>query len=251
MGWGDELMVTGQVRELNLKYRKKVAVVNKYGRPRSNDLWRGNPRIAYATGKDIITLENYSGNRPYVDYRNTTEEKWAYTNWKCVPGEIFFSPDELTLGMRTTGTIIVEPHIKERASPNKLWGFDQTQKLVNMMPEYDWVQLGDPSQKSLSGVTRISTRSFREACAYINTAKAYVGPEGGLHHAAAACRVPAIVIFGSMTSPSNTGYDFHINLVSNLEHSPCGWRVPCTECRRAMKMITPDFVASRIGDLLS
>jgi hypothetical protein len=252
MGWGDEIMVTGQVKELNLKYRKKVAVVDKYGRPRTNDLWRNNPRIVYQLSKDVLTLENYSGNRPYVDYRNTTKQRWAYTDWRCTPGEVFLYDDEIETAVETEGSIIIEPHIKQVASPNKLWGFEKTQRLVDILrPHYDLVQLGPQAVRSLKGVSRIITHSFRQACAYISTATATISPEGGIHHAAAAFRVPAVVMFGSMTSPRNTGYEFHRNLVANLEHSPCGWRVPCTECKRAMDLITPEFVADQLEELIN
>ena len=79
-----------------------------------------------------------------------------------------------------------------------------------------WVQLGAGGIRVLEGVRPIETADFRAACAALAGARAAVLPEGGLHHAAAALDIPAVVIFGAMTSPANTGYASHVNLFRPL-----------------------------------
>jgi hypothetical protein len=229
-------------------------------------MWNGNPRIArpeaVARGLDVQWCDNYSGHRPYVDYGRTTKQRWAYTGWRCAPGELYFSPEEIDFAEPWRGRefVVVEPHVKPNASPNKRWGLERMQRLVDLVsrrggaPElvqFDWS--GGPL---LRGVTRVRPPTFRHGCAVLSRARAYVGPEGGLHHAAAALGVSAVVIFGGMTSPANTGYDGHVNLFDNGAdprtgiRGPCGMRVPCPHCERAMAAIRPEIVAYHLEQLL-
>ena len=258
MGFGDEIMVTGQARVLQERDPRPVAVRGRDGGARWHRLWDGNPRLArpqaVAAGLDVQWLENHPGHRPYVDYGRTTERRWAYTGWRCTPGEIHFSADERrwALPWRGRRLMVIEPHIKPRASPNKRWGFKRSQAAVDILrgagaPElvqFDW-----SGAAALEGVRLLAAPSFRHACAVLAQARAYVGPEGGLHHAAAALGVPAVVIFGGMTSPFNTGYDGHVNLYVRGRGSPCGMRVRCTHCDRAMAAITPEAVARHLRAL--
>ena len=58
----------------------------------------------------------------------------------------------------------------------------------------------------------------------LSGARAAVLHEGGLHHAAAALGMPAVVLFGGMISPRNTGYDVHVNLAID-DPEALGWRI--------------------------
>ncbi len=259
MGLGDEIMVTGAARRCQgAGDPRPVAVLDRHARPRWHPLWTGNPRIAtpeaVARGVPVQTIVNGPGCRPYVDYGRTTATCWAYTDWRAAPGELYnverWKPQDY---------VIVEPHIKAKASPNKDWGWERWQALVGRL-DLDWVQLGPPSTRLLDGVRQIETASFHDACRALTGARAAVLPEGGLHHAAAALGVPAVVIFGAMTSPANTGYDSHVNLFepaggvpagrSLSEGGPCGMRVPCGHCARAMVSIEPATVATHLEQLL-
>ncbi len=84
----------------------------------------------------------------------------------------------------------------------------------------------------------------------LSHAQAYLGPEGGLHHAAAALRVRAVVIFGSFISPETTGYPFHANCYVADAHAPCGRWGDCAGCRAAMDAISPELVARTLNHLL-
>jgi hypothetical protein len=250
MGYGDEIMVTGEAKKLFQANGKPCIIMGKNRKPRWHPMWQNNPKIIkYISGSidgypNIIN--NFSGNRPYVDYNRSNQERWFYTDWKCSRGEIYFSAQERNFGNLHRTRFIIEPNIKSRASPNKLWGFEKSQELVRLLPHLNWAQLGPEGTRWLIGVERIITSDFRHACAVINNSRAYVGPEGGLHHAAAACYTPAVVIFGGMTSPMNTGYDDHTNLSIDDGKNPCGWRIPCLHCKKAMDMITPEYVASKV-----
>ena len=228
MGYGDEIMVTGEAR------RRQEA---------------GDPRIAtpeaVARGLDVQTIVNGPGCRPYIDYGRTTATCWAYTDWRATPGELYDIERR-----KPQDYVIVEPHIKAKASPNKDWGWERWQALVGRL-DLDWVQLGPPSTRLLDGVRHIETATFLAACRALTGARAAVLPEGGPHHAAAALGVSGVVIFGAMTSPANTGYDLHVNLFEPADGaSPCGMRVPCGHCARAMASIEPETVASHLEQLL-
>ena len=252
MGFGDEIMVTGQAKQYQAVDPRPIIVLDRHDRPRSHELWRGNPRIvsSYNDRDKVQFLKNGSHCRPYYDYRNYDEKRWVYTNWKCSPGEIYLTKSEREFGEKYKDYIIIEPHIKTRASPNKSWGFDRTQQLIKILPQLRWAQLGPGHEAPLEGVEIIVTRDFRSACSIMSNAKAYVGPEGGLHHAAAVFNVPGVIIFGGMTSPNNTGYDCHINLVSDDDMTPCGWRIPCNHCKEAMSKFPPELVAEELRGIL-
>ncbi len=269
MGYGDEIMVTGEARRRQgAGDPRPVAVLDRHGEPRRHPLWSGNPRIAaaqdLARGLDVQTIVNGPGCRPYIDYAAmrgdwdalhpgrpfTTRPRdrrlpWRYTDWRAAPGEL------PSAGRRAPGGyVVIEPHIKGAASPNKDWGWARWQDLARRL-DLDWVQLGPPGTRLLEGVRHMVTPSFLAACRALSGARAAVLPEGGPHHAAAALGVPAVVIFGAMTSPANTGYDTQVNLFEPAGGaSPCGMRVPCGHCARAMARIEPQTVATHLEQLL-
>ena len=251
MGLGDEIMAAGAARRRQVAGDPRpVAILDRHARPRWHGLWEGNPRIArpeeVARGLDVQTIVNGPGCRPYIDYGRTTAMRWAYTDWRAAPGELYdierAKPQEY---------VIVEPHVKATASSNKDWGWGSWQALVNRL-DLNWVQLGPPRTRILEGVTHIETPTFLDACRVLSGTRAAVLPEGGLHHAAAALGVAAVVIFGGMTSPANTGYEAHVDLFESMGGaSPCGMRLPCAHCARAMATIRPEIVARHLERVLN
>ncbi len=264
VGLGDEVMVTGQARALQKHDPRPVVVMDKKGRPRWHSLWRGNPRLAFPDTLDLSRFQiisNGPGCRPYVDYglmaRDfdaiypgrpfTTKVRdvrlpWRYTKWRCSPGEL-----PCIKRMPSSRYVVVEPHGKDRGNPNKIWGWDRWQALVDLNKDILWVQLGPHWTQILDGVRHLVTPTFEGACAALSGASAAVLPDGGLHHAAAALGIPAIVIWGGISSPVNLGYDSHINLFESMEgESPCGQWVPCKHCKAAMAAIKPDAVIAQL-----
>ena len=246
MGMGDEILATGEVRRLQALDPRPVLIVDRHGRPRWSDLWRGNARIVRAPGNDCQRIVNGPGARPYIDYARSRPDRWAYTDWRCTPGELpWCRPDR-----RGAGRIIIEPNLKANASPNKQWGWARWKALVALAPALPWAQMGPPGTAWLRGVERIETMSFVSACEVLAAARAAVLPEGGLHHAAAALGVPAAVLFGAMTSPRNTGYDAHRNLWID-DPDALGWRVPHPACAAAWAKITPELVLQTLMEMIN
>jgi ADP-heptose:LPS heptosyltransferase len=69
----------------------------------------------------------------------------------------------------------------------------------------------------------------------------YIGPEGGLHHGAAAVGIPAVVLFGGFIPPQVTGYKTHVNLTGGADFF-CGSLQACKHCAEAMERIKSKHV---------
>jgi ADP-heptose:LPS heptosyltransferase len=192
-------------------------------------------------------MANY---RPY--HTGKTPERWSYNlDFRPDVGEIYFAEREREFGARYADRIIVEPHIGPNASPNKSWGWVRWNKLCYLMQRAGLrvTQLGPLGTKLLDGADFIITPSFRAAAAVLAHSRAAVLPEGGLHHAAAALGIQAVVIFGGFTPIELTGYPMHRNLGASLTEA-CGKRVKCTHCDAAMAAITPERVMGELEQIL-
>lgn len=244
MGLGDEIIAAGQAERLFRETGRQVAILDRHGRPRKHDLWQGNPAISPKGPERIV---NGPGCRPYIRYPFTREKGHFYTDWRVRDhrGSIHLTEAEELFASHYAGLIVINPTIKAKANPNKDWGFERYQAVVDAMPDIRFVQLGDGPH--LSGVGHVETPTFRMACAVLSRARLYVGAEGAMHHASAAFRIPAVVIFGSAVSVVNMGYLDHVNLSSG---EVCGSWQPCEHCRENMDAITVDQVVAAIRGLL-
>ena len=250
MGWGDEIMATAEARTLQLADARKVAIRDRNGSARWSPIWDLNPRLAtpydVRAGVTVQWLDNWPGNRPYLDYSIPSRTQFFFTGYRVAPGEIYLSQDELAWGARrlVPGSIVIEPNLKHNAPINKDWGFHNWVSLVRLLArDYPIVQIGT-DDRMIENVRFIETYSVRSAAAIVAAARAVIVPEGGLHHAAAALGVPAVVIFGGYISPKTTGYASHTNLFTG--GAACGMRIRCEHCRKAMDAITPEQVAEAL-----
>lgn len=250
MGWGDEIMAAGQARELYERHQQRVLILDRHNRPRFHSAWENNPHIAPTTQviRDSNVIVNGPGIRPYI--RDKTVQQWFWRNWRNPPGQLFLSNGEKQFARQYYPTVIVEPTIKQGASPNKNWGWERWQKLVDLLHSANIaaVQLGPPGIRRLDNVQHIVTPNLRLAAAVVQKARLVITPEGGMHHTAAAVGTRAVVLYGGFISPEQTGYDLHHNLFTG--GTPCGMRIPCDHCREAMDAITPAEVASHALRLL-
>lgn len=252
MSYGDEIMAAGQAAALAARVGRPVAIVGADGRPRRSEVWDGNPAIDPASP---VTLVNGPRARPYL-MSLSRDAGAVFTDWRArdEPGRLYLTADEMAYGSalreRLGPYVVVEPGLARNANPNKQWGRDRWQALARRVTSPRLVQLSEGHTPDLYWAEPVRPATFRLACAVLAHAAGAVLPEGGLHHAAAALGVPAVVIFGGHTSPETTGYPAHVNLYPDLPGSPCGqWR-PCEHCRRAMAAITVDAVAAALERIL-
>lgn len=223
--------------------------------PWSEPMFRHNPNIARPgeeSAKDVEWIAHYKGSRLY----NSVSRDRNYWVWNMafrpIPGELFFDDAELEFGHTAgSGFVLIEPNVPRQKSvaPNKDWGAARYQQVADRLRTagYRIVQFAHGRDR-LQGVEVIHATEFRQALAALARAAIYIGPEGGLHHGAAALGIPAVVLFGGFIPPQVTGYAGHTNLTGGVE--ACGSLRPCSHCRRAMRAISIDRVhAAALGHL--
>jgi ADP-heptose:LPS heptosyltransferase len=251
MGWGDELMAAGQARAAFERTGRRVKITDAYGYPRWHTCWEGNPHIARPDEKGSFEkVLNAPGQRPY--HTSKQQNRWFYNpRFRAEPAVIAFTEAELAFGAQHRPDLVIEPHLKPNASPNKQWGRARWESLIELVRTKGFapVQLGAAGTEVLPGVELIETPSFRMACAVLAHARAAVLHEGGLHHAAAAVGVPAVVLFGGFTPVELTGYATHRNLGVGIKEA-CGLRIPCRHCAAEMEKITPERVVGELEGML-
>lgn len=245
IGYGDDIMASGFARGAHAR-GKRVA----FGDGRriiwgqwSEEVFRYNPNVASPGSegdRDIEWNDFYKGHRSYNAH---SPERWIWNmDFRPPFGQLFFDDNESAFADSVPDDfILIEPNVPNNKSvaPNKQWSVDRFQQVADrlMMNGENVIQLIYPTAKyMLRGVQLASAGNFRNALAVLSQAKLYIGPEGGLHHGAAALLVPAVVIFGGFIPPQVTGYPTHANLTGGAE--ACGSLLKCDHCRKALDAIT-------------
>jgi hypothetical protein len=253
MGYGDQLMGSGLARGAASR-GKRIAFGDRRTirwDSRSEPIYRGNPNVAVPGSEgasDLEWLEFYKGHRLY-NRQDRTNDRWIWNEeFHAQPGEMFFTPAEVLRGKRYgSGFVLIEPNVVagKGCAPNKEWGRDNYQQTAfRLIAEgFEVCQFKYPgSGDRLVGVRSLPTIDVRDALAILGNASGYVGPEGGLHHGAAAVGIPAVVLFGGFIPPSVTGYEGHANLTGGAE--ACGSLRRCAHCEEAMRAIAVDEVCA-------
>lgn len=252
MGWGDELIATGLARQA--ASRGKRAAFGDGRRiiwsDQARALFRGNPHVAHPGEERAADLEwvaHYRGKRLYGECAGGV---WLFRDFACPAGEVFLTREEKAFALSKVWgpehLVVIEPRVKPMGAcdgANKSWGVERYEALAEaLMSERGvrCVQFVPPTVRpALSQIEAIETPSFRHALAVLGLASLYIGPEGGLHHGAAAMGIPAVVIFGGFNTPRSTGYPWHENITVG---EPCGRVAACDHCREAMASISVDRV---------
>ena len=261
MGFGDEIMASGEARVLKRAHGRAKVVVGDGEREFWSDLFDGNPNLTRLAdvrpGDHVVWLRNYYGCRPYLDYaRSIGGHRQVFTAYRAIVGDIVCSVGERAdadallreLPDAALPLVSIEPNVA--FGPNKDWGFEKWQAVVDRLRER--VAFVQPSygKPLLSGAWPIPS-TFRSYCAALARCALHVGPEGALHHAAAALRRPAVVIFGGRIHPDISGYDGHVNLYADVAGSPCGMVAPCAHCRQCLESISIETVVTHIRRYLT
>lgn len=236
MGMGDDIMLTAEARVV----RQSIGLPAKVAY--WSEIFDGNPDISRTEG---LPLQNRPGHRPYHlgAVRTQYGTKVIFNPaFRVAPGALY--------GVSPVAheKVVIEPNYKpDFIGINKDWGWEKYEAVVAKMGADCFVQLGPPGVRRLEGVEYVETPTFRDALNHLAGSRGYLGPEGGLHHAAGALALPAVVIFGGHTPPTVTGYGWsnHHNLAS--EDAGCGHMFPCGHCRQAMESITVESVLKALA----
>lgn len=256
MGIGDNLMATGIARGAAAR-GKRIAfgdgrriIWDQHSAQifRGPDLKTQNPNIAPPCDERASDLEwvpFYKGNRLYNTHDHV-RNRWHWNmNFRAKPGEVIFAKFETAYAKNAgQGFVVIEPNLPEfkTCGPNKQWPVERYDKLARYLRKTNQqiVQFYYNSGHRIPYAKQIKTQNFRQALAIMARAALYIGPEGGLHHGAAAVGIPAVVLFGGFIPPQVTGYKTHTNLTGGAE--ACGSLDRCEHCRAAMEAITVDSV---------
>jgi ADP-heptose:LPS heptosyltransferase len=243
VGYGDWILATGQVKKLHTEHSKAVCVIGFNGRVQWSDVFENNPKILRKMEAGCLFLKNAGGCRPYILAKGLA--KWVWKDWEIAPGEVYLSDAEQAFAEPYRGKVLIEPTTKV-PNGNKAWPWERWQGVVDRTG-FDFIQVGPVNTPVLRGVSHVAT-TFRQAMAVLSVCKAYVGPEGALHHAAAALNVPAVVLWSHFIHPRFTGYASQ----RNLRHANgwCGSRLPCNGCKQSMSAISVDEVAQNLGEIV-
>lgn len=245
IGLGDNLMATGMARGAQAR-GKRVAFGD--GRrilwdSQSKEVFAHNPNIAAPGSEGASDLEWVPFYKGHRIYNRQSGDRWIWNlDFRAMPGEIFFSPSEIAIGKRRgKGFVLIEPSVPawKSSAANKDWGWANYQTVARILEArgHRVVQFVHArGGRSLVKVDAVRTWSFRDALSILRCAAIYLGPEGGLHHAAAALGIPGVVLFGGFIPPSVTGYAIHTNLTGAAE--ACGSLRPCDHCKAAMAAIS-------------
>ena len=243
-------MAMGEARTMHEKTKQQVMIVDPRGRPvKDHGLSEGIPYILRRPthARTYLRLINCPGVRPYIAGKTPTQ--WTWKPYKPIPDEIKFTDEELEFAERYAGRVMVEPNVKDIGHSNKAWHRWPALLAALRKEGIPTFQCG-PGGTSWIADDFLLTPTFRYAAAALSKARAFIGTEGGLGHAAAAVGVPSVIIFGGFISPQVTGYDMHRNLFTGTGLG-CGMRIDCKHCREAMDKITVDEVMTNLKELLS
>lgn len=239
-------MAAGEARKLFKSNSQPSIIFDRHGRPQNDPIWKGVPYIvARAGGKPYNRIVNGPGIRPYIIGK--TINNWTWRKYKPIPAEIVFTPEERAFAEPYRGMVMIEPNVKAIGHDNKAWIVSRWLELSKTRSNF--VQcVSTPEQSLPAHVLKVITPTFRLAAAVLAVAKAFVGTEGGLMHAAAAVGTPAVILWSEFISPDITGY---ANM-TNIRHAgrPCGNRMSCASCRKSMEAISVGEVVEAVEKLL-
>lgn len=269
MGVGDELMCTGDVATVFEQSGKKVVVLDRKGKPRWHEIFRGNPKILtpqeFHNGKEgtYPVVHSGPGSRPYADYvaiealgkrvdpaaterkklRRAASRLCFNLAYRVRGGEIYFDENEKRFGEDATKKlgpfVIIEPNIKGR-TPAKQWGVENWQALADEMIRQGKqpIQIGPGGGIQLRGVRYVKTPTFRQGMAVMEHAETFVVPEGGMHHAFGALHKKGVALFAGRT-PLTLSYPEQLTWYIPDQHAPCGMEhVDCKHCRRLWRALS-------------
>jgi len=262
MGFGDEIMATAEAKALKLKYPNAKIVIGDGKKEYWSPIFNNNPNINRLSDasdtSEIVWLKNHIGSRPYIDYsKSDMDIQMHYKKYSVSPGELYFDAADLEIAHAFINELdtgnkpiaFIEPNV-EFGQP-KDWGFEKWQSLVDCLK--DKIFFIQPVYKNafvLKDTTTFHSKNFLQGCALLSKADIFIGPEGGLHHAAGAIGIKGVVIFGGRIHPDMMGYDIHSNIYVDLPESPCGMIQNCNHCKESMERISVDNVISEVERFL-
>ena len=173
-------------------------------------------------------------------------------NLKNAKPKIYFSNDEIEKYEKKFNNIknfaIIQPQGKITYTPNKEWGFDKYQKVVDLTKnEIRWVQVGLSQDKLLKNVIDLRGKTdLRELFYLVKKANFVLSNEGLLNHIAAGVETKSFVIFSGFSNIELAKYDTTIPIVREpqIKCAPCWLLEKCPINKKCLEEILPEKVVN-------
>lgn len=136
-------------------------------------------------------------------------------------------------------------HIHSRSSQNHHWQLEKWEALVNELPGYSFIQMGNTDEPLIKNAIDFRGKTtLREALCMMKYAYSFVGIDSNFSHVTNAFDIPGVVLFGD-SSPLFWGHSNNINVYKNVSCAPCYydlWSKPCPYGHECMTTITVEEV---------
>ena len=272
MGLGGYLMWTAVGREISTRTNLKVLPIESHGsviKFISSPIFHNN-KYFVQPGESFETVFPLVLNNPNTNYcKKDTPEKAVHRHDKHIISQvceqygisnpllkcdIFLTDQEkiflsdFLLNIGSKDYVVIEPHTKDEYTINKTYPFEKWQKVVDEISKYiTVVQVGQKTNKVLKGcINATGSSTFREATAIISGSRMFIGPEGGLMHAANSVGVESVIIITGFIHPRMTCYPGNTNIWIGKNHGPCGMKILCQQCKKECDEHNPDIIIESV-----
>lgn len=251
-GMGDNLLLSILLQPLRQKYPGHTIVVETPW----TELFINNPFLDWATAKHIKTTRRHIKPKYRVDpatkssiYSQILSHINSQENYYP---QIYLSAEELAFTQSNYPQVYIAicPQGKTTHFANrKEWGFENFQKLRNLLALHPFVQIGRESDKLLDNVIDGRGLPIRKSASILQRARFFIGLEGGLMHLAKAVGTKAVIIYGGAVRPEISHYEDQIIFYNPVPCSPCYYsskRHDDCDHMTCMKQISPERVFREI-----
>lgn len=278
---GDQLITSGLIKRLNSEKNINIILLIRF-----TEFFKHNPYVTKVIKFDtnlkfhnillkvlkilklnfIIDLTTYNTKQNgYFELKNYPDihlSEFLFRNLKLninlksLKPYINFSDKELAIYDKKfklpKNFSIIQAEGKINFTPNKEWGFENFQKVVNLTSKIQWVQITkNNNQKKLNNVIHFHSLSLRELSYLIYRSEFVLCLEGLYNHIAAAFDKKTFLILSGFTTTKNVEYKNNIIIKNeeNLKCSPCYKLYNCDiHGKPCTNQISPDNVVKKINE---
>jgi ADP-heptose:LPS heptosyltransferase len=251
---GDQLLMTGVAKLIKKKYNYNIIILTKFP-----ELFENNPNI-YKTykittqsffsnifvkllkkinsdfikefmhesaDKKIFNLKNYQSIHIANYHSLNLNLNLKFKNYK---NEIFFSDKEHKFFKENLNLpckfALIQSQSKTSFTPNREWGLQNFQKIVDSTPQINWIQIGKKTDTQIRNTYSFYTKfNLRELAYIIYRSRLLLCLEGFYYHLANSFRTKKILIMSGFMSVKNIYYKNNNNIiVKNIDNLKC---YPC------------------------
>ena len=276
---GDQLLLTGLIKLIKAQYDYKIFVFTCYP-----DLFKHNKKIEKVYGLKfnlfssfLIKFFNYlrcenikeflnPSNNPgkifglskFKEIHITQYQSINFNlniNYEDLKNEIYFSNQEKEIFKKKFNLPyeygLVQSGGKVSFTPNREWGAENFQKVIDDLKNINWVQIGNENDVILKNTNYFYYgKSLRELAYIISNSKFFLCQEGFYYHLANAFLIKKFLIMSGFMHRNNIFYknnnNIFIHKTDNLECYPCYKLYNCDSCQKNLQLIEPNNVVQII-----